>query len=264
MSTKIELGQTGLVLSQPMLLPWLGMFEQVRLCKHFVFYDDVQLPLGGGKGRGFLTRVQIKTARGIDWLSLPVARAGKGIQLISDSLFPHMGWKREHLGKIAQAYRGTPFFREIFERVVDPIYAIETSCVSDFCRQSMEMVWREFGLAPEHRISSQLGIANELDSSERVLAICKDFGAHVYISGLGAMNYIDYELFERANVKIYYMDYALKPYPQRHGEFTPYVSILDPLFNIGIEGVRERLGSAAVYWKDWPHMKDGRPTRTRT
>src|SRR5690606_19903134 len=131
------------VLSQPMLLPWLGMFEQVRLCKHFVFYDDVQLPLGGGKGRGFLTRVQIKTARGIDWLSLPVARAGKGMQLISDSVFPHMDWKREHLGKIAQAYRGTPFFRDIFERVVEPIYAIETDRVSDFCMQSMEMVWRE-------------------------------------------------------------------------------------------------------------------------
>lgn len=263
MSTRIEKGQAGLVLSQPMFLPWLGMFEQVRLCKHFIFYDDVQLPFGGGKGRGFLTRVQIKTARGIDWLTLPVARAGKGEQLISDSLFPHMDWKQEHLGKIAQAYRGAPFFREIFERVVEPVYAIETDRVSDFCMQSMEMVWREFGLAPEHSVSSQLGIATELDSSERVLAICRNLGIQDYISGLGAMNYIDYELFERANVRIYYMDYALKAYPQQHGEFTPYVSILDPLFNIGIEGVRQKLGSSAVYWKDWPYMKGGRPTQTK-
>lgn len=263
MSTKIDQGQAGLVLSQPMLLPWLGMFEQVRLCKHFVFYDDVQLPLGGGKGRGFLTRVQIKTVRGTDWLSLPVVRAGKGTQLISDSIFPHMDWKREHMAKIVQAYRSAPFFHEIFERVVEPIYAIETDRFSDFCMQSMEMVWREFGLAPEQSVSSQLGIATDLDSSQRVLAICKYFGMRDYISGMGAMNYIDYEMFERANVRIFYMDYALKPYRQLHGEFTPYVSILDPLFNIGIEKTCQSLGSAAVYCKDWPYMKGGRPTQRK-
>lgn len=259
MSTRIEHGQTGLVLSQPMLLPWLGMFEQVRLCKHFVFYDDVQLPLGGGKGRGFITRVQIKTARGIDWLSLPVARAGRGAQLISESLFPHMDWKREHLGKIVESYRGAPFFRDIFERIVEPIYAFETDRVSEFCMQSMRRVWKELGLAPAHSVSSRLGIGTDLDSSDRVLAICREFGVEDYISGLGAMNYIDYEIFERAKVKIYYMNYAFKPYPQQHGIFSPYVSILDPLFNIGVEGVRQTMGSTALYWKDWPYMKDGRP-----
>lgn len=259
MPIKIEQGPTGLVLSQPMLLPWLGMFEQVRLCEHFVFYDDVQLPLG----RSFLTRVQIKTERGTDWLSLPVARAGQGRQLICEAMFYHMDWRREHLGKIVQAYRNAPFFREIFEQVVEPVYAIETDRVSDFCMQSMEMVWREFGFSPQTSVSSKQGIATELDSSKRVLAICEDFGTHDYISGLGAMHYIDYDLFERANVKIHYMDYALQPYPQLHGEFSPYVSILDPLFNIGIEGVRRNIGSAAVYWKDWPYMRDGRPTQRK-
>jgi hypothetical protein len=262
MSTKIEQVQTGLVLSQPMLLPWIGMFEQVRLCNHFVFYDDVQLPLGGGRGRGFITRVQIKTPRGIDWLSLPVARAGKGMQLISDSLFPHMSWKQEHLGKIVQAYRCTPFFSEIFERVVKPIYSIETHCLSDFCMQSMEMVWHVLGLAPKKSISSQLSITTELNSSERILAICKKFGINNYISGSGAMNYIDYELFDLANVKIYFMNYALESYPQEHGDFTPYVSIIDPLFNIGIEGVLKKLNSKAIYWKNWPYYKDGRPIQS--
>jgi hypothetical protein len=264
MSTRIEKGQVGLVLSQPMLVPWLGMFEQVRLCKHFVFYDDVQLPLGGGKGRGFLTRVQIKTARGIDWLSLPIARSKKGVQLISESVFSNMNWKLEHLGKISQAYRGAPFFREIFERVVEPIYAFETDRVSDFCMHSMEMVSRELDLAPTLHVSSSLMIATEFNSSDRVLAICKHFNVRDYISGLGAMNYIDYELFERANVKIYYMDYAPEPYPQQYGDFNPYVSILDPLFNIGIEGVRRKLSSTAVYWKDWPYTKEGRPTQAKS
>ena len=101
---------TRLVISQPMLLPWVGMFEQIKLCDHFVFYDDVQLPLGGGRGRGFTTRVQIKTEHGIRWLSLPVQRSGQGKQLICDAQFSHFDWKAEHLALIEQAYAEAPCF----------------------------------------------------------------------------------------------------------------------------------------------------------
>ncbi|NUO03609.1 MAG: WbqC family protein, partial [Saprospiraceae bacterium] len=58
-------------------------------CQRFVFYDDVQLPLGGGKGRGFITRVQIKADEGFRWLSLPVRRSHQGKQLIADAVFAH-------------------------------------------------------------------------------------------------------------------------------------------------------------------------------
>lgn len=250
-----------LVISQPMLLPWIGMFEQVRLCDLFVFYDDVQLPLGGGRGRGFITRVQIKTANGIDWLSLPILRAGKGRQLIKDARFLNLDWKREHLGKIVQAYRNAPHFESVIERVVRPVYAFESDSVSKFCINSMTEVWRLLGLAPRVHVSSKLGIPVGLDSSDRILAICRQLGASDYISGLGAMNYIDYRLFDDAGVHIHYMDYHLPSYPQLHGKFTPYVSILDLLFNVGIEGARSYLMSGCVYWQDWPRKLEGRPVR---
>ena len=50
-----------LVVSQPMFLPWVGLFEQVRLADVFIHYDDVQLPQGGN----FMSRVQLKTASGV-------------------------------------------------------------------------------------------------------------------------------------------------------------------------------------------------------
>jgi hypothetical protein len=242
-----------------MFMPWRGMFEQVKLCGQFVFYDDVQLPLGGGRGRGFSTRVQIKTERGIDWLTLPVVRAGKGKQLINEACFAHMEWKNTHLSKIMQAYKEAPHFASIYESVLLPIYAIETESLSDFCIQSMQMLWTNLGLSPKNYLSSELHVPQDIGASERVLEICKALGAGEYVSGLGAMKYIDYSIFEKAAVRVNYMDYSLEPYSQLHGEFTPYVSIIDMLFCLGVEATSASLKSQCIYWKDWPHTEDGRP-----
>jgi hypothetical protein len=249
----------SLVVSQPMLMPWCGMFEQIRLCDHFVFYDDVQIPLGGGRGRGFITRVQVKTAKGIDWISIPVLRSGKGEQLIKEASFLNLDWKREHLGKIEQAYRASPYFNSIYSSIIEPIYQFETENLSEFCINSMTKIWGALGFSPRTYLSSELGISRELDASVRVLEICKLLEADYYISGLGAMNYIDYSIFDVADVQIKYMNYQLKPYPQMHGVFTPYVSVIDMLCNIGTVATAEQLTSGAVYWKDWPYMEEGRP-----
>jgi hypothetical protein len=104
-----------------------------------------------------------------------------------------------------------------------------------------------------------LKTSGDIGSSQRVLGICKELGADEYISGLGAMNYIDYSIFEETNVRIDYMSYTHGSYAQLHGEFTPYVSIIDMLFCLGVESTSALLNSQSIYWKDWPHLKDGRP-----
>ena len=57
------------VISQPMYFPWVGMFEQVRLCDIFVYYNDVQFSKGS-----FTNRVQIKAPNneGFKWLTVPL------------------------------------------------------------------------------------------------------------------------------------------------------------------------------------------------
>jgi WbqC-like protein family len=248
-----------LVISQPMLMPWAGLFEQLRLCDKFIFFDDVQLPLGGGRGRGFITRVQIKTARGVEWLSLPMARAEQGKQLIMHARFAHQRWRQEHIEKITQAYKSARYFAEVLESVVQPIYAFDTDHLSEFCMHSIRVLARAIGVERESLLSSQLGVPRNMGASERVLEECRRLGATDYISGLGAMNYIDYELFERAAVRIHFMRYDLRPYAQLHGAFSPYVSAIDLLFNLG-QRASEHLSSPCLYWRDWAYFDaSGRP-----
>src|SRR6476646_3718931 len=100
----------ALVVSQPMFLPWLGLFEQVRLADVFVHYDDVQLP----QGRSFMTRVQVKTADGVAWLTAPLDRKRSG-RLINQAVFAADDLRRRHLETLRHAYGKAPHFPLMFD-----------------------------------------------------------------------------------------------------------------------------------------------------
>jgi hypothetical protein len=70
------------------------------------------------------------------------------------------------------------------------------------------------------------------------------------ITGLGARDYLEHEMFDRAGVRVEYMTYRKVPYPQLHGAFTPYVSVLDLIANTGKSG-KSVIVSGSVYWKDF-------------
>ena len=112
----------------------------------------------------------------------------------------------------------------------------------------MEAVLRYFGLEGKARIakSSSLGIEGRND--QRVLAVVKSFGGDCYITGHGARKYLDHELFAVNGVRVDYIDYLKSPYPQLHGPFNPFVSILDLIANCGREGILF-INSGTLPWK---------------
>jgi len=70
----------------------------------------------------------------------------------------------------------------------------------------------------------------------------------VYITGHGAANYLDHQLFEKAGISVEYMNYKMRPYKQAYGQFTPYVSILDLIANAGKAG-KKYLTPQTISWK---------------
>ncbi len=231
------------VVSQPMFLPWIGLFEQIRLADVFIHYDDVQLP----QGRSFMTRVQVKTPSGISWLSAPIDRKRSGA-LINESFFAsYMDWKEKHLKTILHCYAKAPFFETMFE-IAQNIYGYQTDNLSEFNRHTLEYLSRWLGLSTKFVCSSELIISGS--STHRLVELCRHFNADTYVTGLGALNYIDYNEFEANGISVRYMNYEKKAYPQLHGEFTPYVSILDAVANCGSD-TPKLITSESIYWKDY-------------
>ncbi len=231
-----------IVISQPMFFPWIGLFEQIKLADIFVHYDDVQLPLG----RSFITRVQVKTYDGIKWLSVPIKRNGK--ELIKDVVIDNsQDWRTKHLNLLKQNYSKTPFFREMFS-IVNTIYDLDINNLSVLNILTIEKIAEYFDIDTQFEKSSYLHI--EAKSSKKLLEIVKNFNGNVYITGHGASNYLDHELFEKEVINVEYMNYQKTPYPQLHNEFTPYVSILDLIANVGKEGVNY-INSPTTDWRNF-------------
>jgi WbqC-like protein family len=233
---------TVVVASQPMFLPWLGLFEQVRLADVFVHYDDVKLP----QGASFSRRVQAKTADGLRWLTVPVHHGGS--RLIKDVRIDESGdWRATHLATLEQAYTRAPYVEEML-RIAKEVFAVDTDRLAELDIASVEAIAGFFELETRFVLSSTLGTTTH--SSQKLIDTVQAVGGDTYITGHGALKYLDHEAFEQAGIGVEYMDYRREPYPQLHGQFTASVTALDCIANCGALGA-ELVCSPSIEWKEF-------------
>ncbi len=233
-----------IVISQPMYFPWVGMYEQMRLSDEYVHYDDVAFSHGS-----FTNRVQVKTGKGCIWLTVPVKNAKLGTRISEVKIDERQDWRRKHRATLAQACAKAPHVAEML-RLVDSVFEKSSDALCDVAINSMRAIhdYFELDLPSHYSFASSMNIEGE--SSNRVLKIVRELAGDVYITGHGAKNYLDHELFERSGVNVEYMDYKKLPYPQLHGEFTPYVTALDLIANCGKHG-RESFVSSTLPWREF-------------
>lgn len=231
------------MISQPMFFPWVGMMELVGMADRYVHYDDVQFSKGS-----FTNRVQIKTPRGQEWLTLPLRDVHLGQEIREVRVDARKDWRRQHLEALAAAYREAPYCESMLT-LVQSVYAQDTDRLCDLVVASMRALADALGARPKREaFSSELGVPGR--SWERVLEVVRRFEGTEYVTAHGARGYLDHEAFERAGVSVRYIDYARRPYTQLHGAFIPYVSALDLLANLG-PAAREVFVSPLVPWKEF-------------
>lgn len=229
------------VISQPMYFPWVGLFEQIRLADIYVHLDDAQFT------RGFFNRVQVKTEQGCKWITVPLINYHRGQNINEVKINNEIDWRSQHLNILRNAYRRAPHAEEMLN-LVDEVLVNRYENLALLSAQSIVKISNYFDLNPNVEFKSTSDLQIDSKNSDRILAICKMFQAQVYITGHGARNYLNHELFLRSNIEVEYMNYLKVPYNQVHGSFTPYVSVLDLIASKGKEGV-EIMKSASINWR---------------
>jgi hypothetical protein len=99
---------------------------------------------------------------------------------------------------------------------------------------------KELGITTPILRSSELGISGK--KTDRLIAICKSLGATAFYEGAAGRNYIEEEKFRQAGIELEYQDYQHPVYPQLYGEFIPYLSVIDLMFNCGDESLKIIIG----------------------
>jgi len=192
-----------------------------------------------------MSRVQLRSGNGISWLTVPIDHTKSGKLINEIVLVDREQWRRKHLRMIQHAYAKRPYFNLMFE-LVEKIYSQPADHLAEFNITAIEEIARWLRLAPRFMRSSQMDVAGA--STERLVDLCAATNSDIYVTGHGALNYLNHQQFEDKNISVRYMDYRKVPYDQGHGEFTPFVSILDAIANCG-ERARDLMCSEATYWR---------------
>jgi hypothetical protein len=224
----------NVVILQPSYIPWRGYFSQIRKADLFIFYDDVQYDKHGWRNRN-----QIKTARGKQWLTIPVHSKGvtEGIAIKDVRIDWSQPWGKNHLKALTFTYNKAPYFKEYLP-LLESFYTRRDECLADFTIETSILLSRELGINSTRFLrSSELpGITGV--KTDRLIQILKHVGAQQYLSGPSARDYIEKEKFEQAGIRLEYMEYNYPEYPQLYPPFDPYVTIFDVLFMAGKNAIQ--------------------------
>ena len=214
---------------QPGYLPWLGFFEQLYRSDIFVLYDDVQYDRGGWRNRN-----RIKTSHGVQWLTVPVRCRASDKMRVCDAVIDNgSGWRRKHSETIRQSYSGAPFFRNYWP-IFEEAYDLQWDLLAELNLFFITRIAACLGLAHKEIVrSSSLEITG--GRIERLISICRYFRADLFYEGAAGRNYIDDRQFAAGGIDVLYQDYRHPVYQQLYGEFIPYLSTIDLLFNHGEE-----------------------------
>lgn len=161
----------------------------------------------------------------------PVLHSGRSEQLILDvEIDNRLPWRRKHRSTIEQLYARAPFLDEGLPRLIE-ILEKPWHRLVDLDIATTDWLAREFAINTPRFRSSTLGVGG--DRNERLLNLCRHFGATRYLTGDAARDYLDVSGFEAIGVDVEWHGYRHPVYPQPHGEFMPYLSALDLLLNVG-------------------------------
>ena len=219
----------SVAIMQPTYFPWVGYFALMDSVDTFVVLDSVQF-----SKRSWQQRNQIKTESGPKWLTVPVISKGKRDQLISDVQIDYSDkFPESHIRMIEQNYRKTPFFSNYSEGFFN-VLRKNHEYLSHLSIDLILLIKDLLDIKTKIKYSSDLIAKGSKD--ELLAELCKYVGATEYVSPPGSKVYLDdSNSFIKRNIPIKYFDYKHPNYPQSHGDFIQYMSVIDLLFSCGPE-----------------------------
>ena len=218
---------TTVAIMQPTYLPWIGYFDLIDQSDIFVFLDSIQFDK-----RSWQQRNRIKNTNGELLLTVPVLSKRKRDQKIKEvQIDTNQKYLPNHLRTISNNYSKTTYFRE-YQTEFSELYEHDYKFLADLNITLIKWFAMKLGIQVEFIRSSSLETSGRKVS---LLAnICEKLSADHYLSPQGSKTYIEENnLFLKNGIRLSYQEFRHPRYKQLWGDFIPYLSIIDLLFNEG-------------------------------
>jgi hypothetical protein len=211
---------------QPVYLPWLGLFHKIALADVFCYFDIAQY-----QTKDFNNRNKIKNHTGEMWLSVPVESKNHFEKSVGSIRIIEGAWRRKHFKTIQLAYQKAPFFSDYIDGIETIIVKQPFATLSELNLEILRFLLNCLGL--QRPIVKASDYSFHGVKSDLVLDMCLQLKADTYIFGAQGRDYAEVDKFRASGVDPYFQDYRHPTYRQLHGDFRPYMSVIDLLFNEG-------------------------------
>ncbi len=223
---------------QPQYLPWLGYFDKIDRADAFVLLDNVQF-----KKNEWQNRNKIKTAQGWMWLTVPVLY--RFPQLINEVGVNNADrWQHKQRQALLSNYRKSPSWK-MLEGFFEETFSRPWTLLSELNIHVVKKLVTLLGIETPVYVASELGTFPE-DPDERLIALTKHLGGDTYLAGSGGRDYMDLSKYERSGIRVIFQEYHHPTYHQLYGDFEPYMSIVDLLYNHGSKSLDILRGNGAT------------------
>jgi hypothetical protein len=137
-----------------------------------------------------------------------------------------------HLQKLAAWYARAPFLAPTLS-VLQAVYFKGHVRLPDLTSELTIALAHYIGLKATFGFAHDFNIQG--DKRTRPLSFARALGSTVYLTQAGTREYTDVPAFQAHSIKVVFLDFSHPVYKQPRAPFTPYLSVVDMLMNIGPE-----------------------------
>lgn len=207
-------------------IPWKGYFDLINMVDEFIIFDDAQYTKNDWRNRN-----KIKTSQGVKWLTVPIYNKCLN-QKIKETKVSDRRWFVKHWNSISQSYSKSKYFKQ-YKDVFEKFYKEgNEEYLSEINYKLIIEICNILGIKTKIRHSSEFVLVD--GKTEKLLSICMQCKADIYVSGPSAKDYFEMDLAVKNKIQTEWIDYDnYSEYTQLYHPFEHTVSILDLIFNEG-------------------------------
>lgn len=214
---------TSIAVMQPYFLPYIGYFQLMAAVDKFVVFDDVNFI-----NRGWINRNRLLLNGAAHHFTVPLRGASQNKLICEIELLDDAEWRKKLLRTIHHAYGKTPCYTKVSD-LLERLVNYPSTRLDEFLLNSIREVVAYLAIEVEIVGTSRIYRNAHLKGQERILDICRQERADIYINSTGGVDLYDRAAFSQQWLTLHFLRSRSIRYSQGKAGYVAGLSMLDVL-----------------------------------
>ncbi|MBS4096582.1 MAG: WbqC family protein [Sulfuricella sp.] len=226
---------TSIAVMQPYFLPYIGYFQLIAAVDKFVVFDDVNFI-----NRGWINRNRLLLNGAAHTFTVPLRGASQNKLICEIELLDQPDWRNKLLRTIHHAYGKAPCYAHV-SGLLESVVNYSSTRLDEFLLYSIREVVAYLAMEVEIADTSRIYQNAHLKGQERILDICRQERADIYVNSIGGVDLYDRAAFSQHGLTLHFLRSRSIGYSQGKAGQVAGLSMLDVLMFNEPEAVRRLL-----------------------